>query len=182
MHPDEYSERCHIYENLQFFWTLTYLKPTTYSEPSQRFKMEFFAKIVKSYNYLQLLFCSVFDFLTSYSNISSHIVAYLEPCVTLAYSDSWHIYNPRNIQNSVKAYSGLFRSLCNACMWRTRHLEFWHIYDRRYIQNPVHIEKFRNIQGYSIMTVIQTLTFFFFTWKLHWQIWDNLQGESSLGV
>ena len=32
--------------------TLTYLKPDTYSEPSQRFKMiKFFAKILKNYNY-----------------------------------------------------------------------------------------------------------------------------------
>ena len=29
----------------------TYLKPDTYSEPSQRFEMECFAKIVKNYNY-----------------------------------------------------------------------------------------------------------------------------------
>ena len=30
---------------------LTYLKSDTYSEPSQRLKIEFFAKIVKKYNY-----------------------------------------------------------------------------------------------------------------------------------
>ena len=42
---------CHIYENLQIFRTLTYLNPNTYGEPSERFKMESFAKIVKNYNY-----------------------------------------------------------------------------------------------------------------------------------
>ena len=31
--------------------TLIYLKPDTNSEPSQRFNMEFFAKIVKNHNY-----------------------------------------------------------------------------------------------------------------------------------
>ena len=45
------SEPCHIYESLRIFRAMTYLKPGTYSEPSQRFKMEFFEKIVKNYNY-----------------------------------------------------------------------------------------------------------------------------------
>ena len=38
-------------DNPEIFRTLTYLKLDTYSEPSQRFKMECFAKIVKSHNY-----------------------------------------------------------------------------------------------------------------------------------
>ena len=37
--------------NLRIFRTLTYLKPDTYSEPSQWFKMGFFAKIVKNCNH-----------------------------------------------------------------------------------------------------------------------------------
>ena len=40
-----------INENLRTSRTLTYLKPDTYSEPSQRFKTELFAKIVKNYNH-----------------------------------------------------------------------------------------------------------------------------------
>ena len=40
---DTYSEPCHIYENLQIFRTLTYLKLDTDSEPSKRFNMEFSA-------------------------------------------------------------------------------------------------------------------------------------------
>ena len=39
-----HSEPCHIYENLRMFRTLRYLKLNTYSEPSQRFKIEFFLK------------------------------------------------------------------------------------------------------------------------------------------
>ena len=48
MHPDVYSEPCCTDENLQIFRTVTYLKPNKYSGPSQRFKIEFFAKIVKT--------------------------------------------------------------------------------------------------------------------------------------
>ena len=39
-----------IYKNLQIFRSLTYLKLETYLEPSERFKMEFFAKTVLNYN------------------------------------------------------------------------------------------------------------------------------------
>ena len=59
------------------------------------------------------------DTFTSYSEIFSHIVAYLEPCITVAYSEVWHIRNPRYIQNSVKAYPGIFRTLCNTLIRRT---------------------------------------------------------------
>ena len=62
-----YSEPCHVYKNTQtlcnpgnsepwhfdncgLFRTLTYLKSDMYSELSQRFKSECFAKKVKSYN------------------------------------------------------------------------------------------------------------------------------------
>ena len=41
-----------------------------------------------------------------------HGVVYLEPCVvhifrTLPYSESWHIQNPRYIQNSAMAYTDI---------------------------------------------------------------------------
>ena len=49
--PVTYSELCYINENLWIFSTLTNLKPDTYFEPSQSFKIEFFSKIVKNYNY-----------------------------------------------------------------------------------------------------------------------------------
>ena len=62
---DTYSEPCYIYNNRctlcnpgnsesqhvvnsGIFKTLTYLKPTTYSERSRRFKMECFGKAIKS--------------------------------------------------------------------------------------------------------------------------------------
>ena len=51
-HIQAYSELCHIYENLLIFRTLTYLKPNSFSEPSQRFKIDVFAKIVKNYHHL----------------------------------------------------------------------------------------------------------------------------------
>ena len=50
MQPDAYSESCYISENLQIIRTRTYLKLDKYSEPSQRFKIELFAKIAESYN------------------------------------------------------------------------------------------------------------------------------------
>ena len=46
-----HSEPCHINDNLRILRTLTYLKPDTYSEHSQRFKITFFANIVKNYFY-----------------------------------------------------------------------------------------------------------------------------------
>ena len=43
LHPDTY-----VNENLQIFKTLTYLKPDAYSEPSQRFKIDFLHKLLKT--------------------------------------------------------------------------------------------------------------------------------------
>ena len=48
------TESCHIYENLWIFKTLIYLKPDKYLEPSQKFRMEFFANVVKNYNYFSI--------------------------------------------------------------------------------------------------------------------------------
>ena len=58
-----------------------------------------------------------------YSDIFSHVGAYLEPCVTLAYSEHCCIQNPgifrtRYIQDSIKAYSGILRNRCNICILR----------------------------------------------------------------
>ena len=38
---------------------------------------------------------------------------------TLTYSESWHLWDPRYIHNSVKAYSGILRTLCNAHILKT---------------------------------------------------------------
>ena len=47
-------------------------------------------------------------------------VAYLEPCVTLASPEPCHIriYNLIQIQNFVKAYSCIFKTLCKARILR----------------------------------------------------------------
>ena len=98
-------------------------------------------------------------------------MAYLEPCVTcifriLPYSESWHILNLRYIRNSVKAYSDIFRTLCNARISKTLtyselgHIQNFSIFRTPDIQNTVYIGTFRLIQAYSIMIV--TITFFFF--------------------
>ena len=106
------------------------------------------------------------DTFTSYSEIFSHIVAYLEPCITVAYSEVWHIRNPRYIQNSVKAYPGIFRTLCNTLIRRTllyselchiQNVGCWHIQDQRHIQNLVYLGTFRHIQTYSIMKILRFL-------------------------
>ena len=73
----------------------------------------------------------------------------------LPYSESWHTYNARYIQNSVKEYSDIFRTLCNACIFRIMlYSKFWHSEDPRYIQNPVDLGTFRHIQTYSTMMII----------------------------
>ena len=53
-------ELCHIYKNLQIFRTMTYLKPDTYSELSQRLKMEFFLQNSKM---LELFFQSALSYI-----------------------------------------------------------------------------------------------------------------------
>ena len=45
------SRTLHINENLRIFRIPTYLKLDTCSKPSQRFRIEFFAKIDTKYNY-----------------------------------------------------------------------------------------------------------------------------------
>ena len=101
------------------FWTLKYLKLNTYLDSSQSVMMECFTKIFKSYDYISnvlypssltmfwinlllnkySLICRVTSWtdrvtylgiFMSYSDIFSHIVAYLEPCATFVYSEPCH--------------------------------------------------------------------------------------------
>ena len=74
LYPDIYSEPCHIYENLRIFRNLTCLKPDTYAEPSQRFKMEFFAKKCKNCNYFSkaLHLRSLTEFWIRNLSVSAH--------------------------------------------------------------------------------------------------------------
>ena len=75
---------------------LTYLKPDRYSEPSQRFKMERFVKIIKSYNYFSkaLYHRSLTGFCTSslnkYSLTCSVALRYV---FYQTYSESCYIQN-----------------------------------------------------------------------------------------
>ena len=68
-----------------------------------------------------------------YSNVFSHIVAYLNSCVTPAYLEPCYIQNPgifrtQDISEICQAYSGIFTTLCNARILRTLpYSEFWHI-------------------------------------------------------
>ena len=61
-------------------------------------------------------YSSIVRYSQGYSGIR-HIQAYLESCVTLSYSEAWHIQNQRHSQNP-----GIFITLA--------YLELW------YIQNP----------------------------------------------
>ena len=115
LHPGTCPELCHIYENLRIFRTLIYLKPDTYLEPSQRYKMGFFAKIVKNYNYfykaLQLrsltgfwislskysltcaMYCMIHIQNPVYYCTLRHIQAFSHPVHTYS-TILWHIWTP----------------------------------------------------------------------------------------
>ena len=85
----------------------------------------------------------------------SHVVAYLEPCVTLVYSEPYHIQNP-GIFRTYKIYSelcqGIFRTLCNARILRTMPFTgLSHIRCLAYLGPKVYSEScfYRHIQAYS---------------------------------
>ena len=150
--------------------------------------MEFFAKIVKNYNYFSkvLHLRSLTEFLIRnvinfQSNLALCVVWYLfrtlsiiensdilkhihvlfkhiqqscsifrtlcHSCIlrTVPYSKSWHIQNPRYIQNCVKAYSGIFSRLCNA-----RILKTWSYSQLFHIQN---VSKFRTRGIFRILFI-----------------------------
>ena len=113
----------------------------------------------------------IFSVIKTFMNVKillRHIQAYSGPCVTLTYSEPCHsepgifrtgslfkiLWNvDQHIQNFVIGhYSGIFKTLCNACIFRNlAYLEFWKIqnsynYIPKYIQNPV---IFRKIYEYS---------------------------------
>ena len=78
---------------------------------------------------LLLLIQTYSGIFTSYSDISSHIVAYLEPCVTLAYSEPCHIQNPVIFRTW-----DIFRTLSRHIL---AYLERWVTY-----WEPCHIQHF----------------------------------------
>ena len=104
-----------------------------------------------------------------YSYIFSHIVAYLEPFVILAYSESFHIQNPGifrtqyifgTLSRHILAYSV---GCVTLAFWKTFFIQNFAVFrisalrNLRHIQNPVYLDTFRHSQTYSIMI---TLTFF----------------------
>ena len=122
------------------FRTLTYLKPNTYSEPFQRLKMRFFAKIVKNCNSFSKLLHhrSLIGFwicpsLNKYSlicRVTSHYIMYeIYPetyCVTLAYWEHCYIrkfaifrilanlgpeaYSESCLYRQIQTHSGIFNN------------------------------------------------------------------------
>ena len=102
---------------------LTCLKPDTYLEPSQRFKMEFFAKIVKNYNYFSKML-HLRSLTRFWICLSVHRYS-LTFRVTSRYI-FWYIF--RTLSIIVNSDCGIFRTLCNSGIsWTLPYSESWHI-------------------------------------------------------
>ena len=89
---------------------MTYLKPDTYSEPFQRFKMEFLAEIVKNYNYffkaLHLRFLTGFWKLLSLSKYSLTCRMISRYVLSDTYSESY--YRKFRQSDIFTSYSDIF--------------------------------------------------------------------------
>ena len=178
MLPDAYSEPHHICENRYtlcnpgnsepwhidnpgLFRTLTYLKPHTYVEPSQRCKIECFAKIVKSYNYFfKTLYLRslrrfwILPFRNKYSSasgVTSHNVLY-ETYSELCHIQNLHICRTWDIFRTMSKHFMVYPEYCvTFAFWKPCHIQNF---------NTVYLGIFRHIQVYSIMVIIIALTFF----------------------
>ena len=127
--------------------TLAHLKPDTYSESSQRFWMEYFAKIIQNYNYFSkaLHLRSVTG--SQYLSISTHqLVEWL--CIAWCiFRSLLIIINPDifryiHVQfRHIKPYCGILRTLCNCFIFRIM----------AYLEPKIHSEfcQARNIQVHS---------------------------------
>ena len=111
-----YSEPCHIYKNLRIFRALTYLKPVTYSEPSQKFKMKLFPKIVKNHNHFPkaLHLRSLTGFWICLFLNKHELTCRVASCYVL------YDYEEPCLLSQIQTYSGIFRTLCNAWILRTQ--------------------------------------------------------------
>ena len=118
------------------------------------------------------------DILASYADIFSHTVAYLEPCVTLEYSEYCHIQNPGifSTQDIFRTLSKhilvLFRKQCNAFILRTlSYSELCHIQKIGILRLQAYSEScsFRHIQVYSgiFSNDSYNINFLFFNLILH---------------
>ena len=81
---------------------------------------------------------------------------YSQPCVTLAYLETWHIQNPKHIQNTVKHLPQdiLFKTLCKPDTFRTLlYSELWYILKSKHIQTSAEYLRWsillRNMCNYS---------------------------------
>ena len=124
--------------------TSHYVLHDTYSEPCLLLKIQTFQ---------------------AYSHpVQTYWAIYLEPCVFLAYSESFHIQNP-----GIFRTENIFRTLPRHILahilafWKNCFIQNFDICrisllrNSRHIQNAVYLGTFRHIQTYSIMI---TLTFF----------------------
>ena len=125
----------------------------------------------------------------SYSDIFSHIVAYLEPCVTLAYSEPCHIQNPsifktwdafRTSSRHIPAYSECCVTLV---YWKPYHIQHFAIFHNFRICRTRGIFRILNHTGifnngsYNNSNILFfTLTLYTFQQKmLFWLQWHPLQ-------
>ena len=127
--------------------------------------------------------------ITPYSDIFSHLVAYLEPCVSLAYSEPCYIQNSdifrtqdifRTLSRDIPAYSPRGVTLG---YWEHRHIQdFAMLRILTYLRPEAYTESclYRNIQAYPVMIVIITLTFFFFFTFILYSFQRNFKKNISL--
>ena len=124
--------------NLGIFTTLAYLTPNTLrAEGKLRNLLNMYDGLFSTEPCVALAFAE----LEAYSEPCQifTIENYSQPFVTSAYLKSWHIRNPRHIQNTVKHLSRniLLKTLCNPDIFRNLlYLELWYILKSKHIQNP----------------------------------------------
>ena len=135
-----------------------YVLHDTYSEPCLLLKIQTYSGIF-----------------TSCSDMFSHIVACLEPCVILAYSEPFHIHNSDifRTQDIFRTLPRLILAYSVGCVmlafWKTCFIQNFDIFrivalrNLRHIQNPVYLGTFSHIQTYSIMIRLTFSHFFFHT-------------------
>ena len=165
------SEPRHI-GNPEILRNLTYLKPDTHSELSQKLKMQHLVKTVKNYNHFSttLYLRSLTGFwvcpsLNKYSltcKVISHCVSY-DTYSELCHIQNSDIFKARDIFRTISRHILAYSECCvTLAIFRTLlYSGFWHIYNPRHIQNPVYLGILRHIEACSIMIVIITLSFFF---------------------
>ena len=141
---NKYSLTCRV--------TLCYILYYTYSEPYLLSKIQKYSGIF-----------------TSYLDIFSHIVAYLEPCVTLAYSECYHIQNPgifrtKNIFTTLARHILAYSECCvTLAYWEPFHVQDFATFTiLAYLGPKVCLESclFRHIQTNSLKIVLTALPFF----------------------